>query len=65
LVSLGEQYGLYAPLWALMKRFIGLSTTLTPDFSGDYIPSLLFSAKRVPTLVDLHHVHVKTEKHQF
>jgi hypothetical protein len=48
-----------------MKRFIGLSTTLTPDLSGDYIPSLLFSAKRVPTLVDFHHLLLKTAKHQF
>ncbi|UCE35327.1 MAG: hypothetical protein JSV40_05340 [Deltaproteobacteria bacterium] len=48
-----------------MKHFIGLSTALTPDFSGDYIPSLLFSAKRVPTLIDLRHVHLKTAKYQF
>ena len=48
-----------------MKHFIGLFTTLTPDFSGDYIPSLLFSAKRVPTLINLRHVHLKTAKYLF
>jgi len=48
-----------------MKRFIGLFTTLTPDFSGDCIPSLLFSAKRVPTLIDLRHVQLKTPKCNF
>ena len=48
-----------------MKRFIGLFTTLTPDFSGYYALSLGFSAKRVPTLVDLQYVHVKTAKYGF
>ena len=62
--SLGERYVLYAPFSALMKRFIGLSTTLTPDFSGDYTPSLWFSAKHVPTLVDFPHVLLEMEKYQ-
>jgi hypothetical protein len=47
-----------------MQRFIGLSTTLTPNFLGYYALSLVFSAKHVPTLVDLHHVLLKTEKYR-
>jgi hypothetical protein len=34
-------------------------------FLGYYALSLLFSAKRVPTLIDLRHVHLKTAKYQF
>jgi hypothetical protein len=48
-----------------MKRFIGLSATLTPGLLKDYTPSLWFSAKHVPTLVDLHHVQLKTAKCRF
>jgi hypothetical protein len=48
-----------------MKRFIGLSTTLTPGFLRYYALSLVFSAKRVPTLIDLRHLHLKTAKYQF
>ena len=64
MVFLGERYTLYAPFWHLMKRFIGLSTTLTPDFLRYYALSLEFSAKHVPTLVDFPHVLLKTEKYQ-
>jgi hypothetical protein len=62
---LGERYALYAPFWALMKRFIGLSTTLTHGFLRYYALSLVFSAKRMPTLIDLRHAHLKTAKYQF
>ena len=64
MVSPGECCALYAPSWALMKRFIGLSTTLTAAILGYYALSLLFSAKRVPTLIDLRHVQLKTAKYQ-
>jgi hypothetical protein len=48
-----------------MKRFIGLSTTLTAGFVRYYALSLVFSAKRVPTLIDLRPLHLKTAKYQF
>jgi hypothetical protein len=48
-----------------MKRFIGLSTSLTAGILGYYTLSLDFSAKRVPTLIDLHHVHLKMPKYAF
>jgi len=48
-----------------MKRFIGLFTTLTPGFLRYYALSLVFSAKRVPTLIDLRHVQLKTAKCHF
>ena len=47
-----------------MKRFIGLSTTLTAGILGYYALSLGFSAKRVPTLMNLRHVQLKTAKYQ-
>jgi hypothetical protein len=47
-----------------MQRFIGLSTCLPAGILGYYTLSLGFSAKRVPTLVDLHHVQLKTAKYQ-
>jgi hypothetical protein len=65
LVFLGERYTFYAPFSALMQRFIGLFTTLTAGFLGYYALSLGFSAKRVPTLINLRHVHVKTPKYHF
>jgi hypothetical protein len=47
-----------------MKRFIGLSTTFTPNFLKYYALSLGFSAKHMPTLVDFPNVFLKTEKYQ-
>jgi hypothetical protein len=64
LVFPGERYTLYALFWPLMKRFIGLSTTLTPNSLGYYALSLEFSAKHVPTLADFPHVLLKMEKYQ-
>ena len=55
----------FCAVWPLMKRFIDLSTTLTPNFLRYYALSLMFSAKHMPTLVDLHHVHLKMPKYGF
>ena len=65
LVFLGEWYALSALFWPLMKRFIGLSATLTRTFLGYYALSLVSSAKHVPTLVDFPHVLLKTPKYVF
>ena len=48
----------------LDEGFIGLSPTLTPGFLEYYALSLGFSAKRVPTLMNLRHVQLKTAKYQ-